>query len=70
LWGYIKNTVYKTPSTSVGNMKNRITMFESNNNVCRSIPQNILISTVENFEKWLRLCVQENETPFEHFING
>jgi len=40
-------------------MKNRIT------NVCRSIPQNILISTVENFEKQLRLCLQENGAPFE-----
>jgi len=38
-------------------MKNRIT------NVCRNIPQNILISTVENFEKRLRLCLQENGAP-------
>jgi len=58
---YIKNIVYKTPPTSAGNMKNRIT------NVCRSIPQNILISTVENFEKWLRLCLQENGAPFESY---
>jgi len=38
--------------------------------VCRNIPQNILISTVENFKKWLRLSPQENEAPFEHLING
>jgi len=41
LWGYIKNIVYKTPPTSAEDMKNQIT------NVCRSIPQNILIS-IEN----------------------
>jgi len=35
-----------------------------------SIPQNILISTIENFEKQLRLCLQENGAPFEHLING
>ncbi|EZA50282.1 hypothetical protein X777_11293 [Ooceraea biroi] len=63
-WGSIKNIVYKTPPTSAEDMKNRIT------NVCRSIPQNILISTVENFEKRLRLCLQENGAPFEHLING
>jgi len=45
-------------------MENRIT------NVCRSILQNILISTVENFEKRLKLCLQENEALFEHLING
>lgn len=54
---------YKIPPTSAGDMKNRIT------NVCRSIPQNILILT-ENFEKRLRLCLQENGAPFEHLING
>jgi len=43
-------------------MKNRIT------NVCHSIPQNILISTVENFEKQLRLCLQERGAPFEYLI--
>jgi len=32
-------------------------------NVCHNIPQNILISTVENFEKRLRLGLQENRTP-------
>jgi len=41
-------------------MKNRII------NVCCSIPQNILFSTVENFEKRLRLCLQENGALFEH----
>jgi len=46
----IKNIVYKTPPISAGDMKNQIT------NVCRSIPQNILISIIENFEKRLRLC--------------
>jgi len=45
-------------------MKNRIT------NICRSISQNLLISTVENFGKRLRLCLQENEARFEHLING
>jgi len=63
LWAYIKNILYKTPPTSTGDMKNRIT------NVCRNISQNILISTVENFEKRLRLCLQGNGTPFE-LING
>jgi len=43
LWSYIKSIVYKTPPTSAEDMKSRIT------NICRSIPQNILISTVENF---------------------
>ena len=57
-----KNIVYKIPPTSVGNMKNRIT------NVCCSILQNILISTVESFEKRSRL--QENGSPFKHLING
>jgi len=59
----LKNIVYKTPPISVGDMKNRIT------NVCRSNPQNILISTVENFKKRLRLCLQENGALFEHLIN-
>ena len=49
-------------------MKNRII------NICRSIPQNILISTVENFEKRLKLCLQENKNKnralFEYLING
>jgi len=45
-------------------MKNHIT------NGCRSIPQNILISTVENFEKRLRLCLQKNGDPFEYLIDG
>jgi len=43
-------------------MKNRII------NVCRSIPYNILISTVENFEKRLRLCLQEDGALFEYLI--
>jgi len=66
----IKNIVYKTLPTSAGDIKNRIT------NVCRSISQNILIiyniliSTVENFEKRLRLCLQENRALFDHLING
>jgi len=63
-WGYIKHIVFKTPPTSAGDMKNQIT------NVCRSIPQNLLISTIENFKKRLKLCLQENETPFKHLING
>jgi len=63
LWGYVKNIVYKIPPTSAGDMKNRIT------NVCRSIPQSISISTIENFEKRLRLCLQENRALLEHFIN-
>jgi len=56
--GYIKNIIYKTP-TSAEDMKNRIT------NVCRSIPQNILILTVENFEKQLRIYLQENGTDLD-----
>jgi len=59
----MKNIVYKIPPTFAGDMKNR-------NNFCRSIPQNILISIVENFEKRLEICLQENGAPFEHLING
>jgi len=35
-----------------------------------SIPQTILISTVEHFEKRLRLYLQENGASFEHLMNG
>jgi len=42
-------------------MENRIT------NVFRTIPQNILISTIENFEKRLRLCLQENGALFTSY---
>jgi len=59
LWNYIKNIVYKTLPKSAGDMKNRIT------NICYSILQNILISTVEHFEKRLNLCLQKNRAPFE-----
>jgi len=45
-------------------MKNQIT------NVRRSISQNILISTVKNYEKQLRLSLQGNGASFEHLING
>ncbi|KYN19186.1 hypothetical protein ALC57_08485 [Trachymyrmex cornetzi] len=62
LWGYLKNVVYSKTLTTRENMMERITL------ACRSIPRNILLSTVDSFERRVQVCVDNNGQIFEHLL--
>ncbi|KYN26649.1 hypothetical protein ALC57_03979 [Trachymyrmex cornetzi] len=64
LWGYLKNVVYSKTPTTRENMMERITL------ACRSIPRNILLSTVDSFERRVQLCVDFNGQVFEHLLRS
>ncbi|KAL6418651.1 hypothetical protein ACFW04_014235 [Cataglyphis niger] len=61
LWGFLKNMVYADASTTSENMV-RIT------DACRNIPRHVLLSTVQNFERRIQLCINNNEGIFENLI--
>ncbi|KYN17324.1 hypothetical protein ALC57_10399, partial [Trachymyrmex cornetzi] len=56
------NRVLRT--TTRENMMERITL------ACRDIPRNILLSTVNSFERRVRLCVDNNGQIFEHLLRS
>lgn len=60
LWGYLKNVVYERPVTTRENMMNRI------RTACQNIPRIVLLRTVEEFERRIGLCIQQNGGIFEH----
>jgi hypothetical protein len=64
LWGYLKNVVYSETPTTRENMMERITL------ACRSIPRNILLLTVDSFERRVQLCVDNNGQIFEHLLRS
>ncbi|KYQ46971.1 hypothetical protein ALC60_14013, partial [Trachymyrmex zeteki] len=59
VWGYVKEKVYETETTSIENMQ-RI------RNVFRSITPTVLNRVRNNFYKRLRLCIQQGGCVFEH----
>lgn len=62
LWGYVKNVVYADAVTTRENMMDRI------RNACQNIPNHVLLSTVESFERGVELCIANNGGIFEHLI--
>jgi len=64
LWGYLKNVVCKEAPTTREDMKNRI------KRACNNILRRVLLSTVTNFQKQLRSCLQQNGSVFENLLNG
>jgi len=62
LWGFLKNMVYADAPTTRENMMQRIT------DACRDIPRHVLLSTVQNFERRIQLCINNNGGIFENLI--
>jgi len=62
LWGYLNNVVYSKTPTTRENMMERIIL------VCHSISRNVLLSTVDSFERRVQLCVDNNGQIFEHLL--
>jgi len=59
--GILEKFVYSKTSITRENMMERITL------ACCSIPRNVLLSTVDNFERRAQLCV-DNGQIFEHLL--
>lgn len=64
LWGYLKNVVYSETPTTRENMMERII------SACRNIPRNVLLSTVNSFERRVQLCIDNNGGIFEHLLRS
>lgn len=64
LWGYLKNIVYAEQPTTRENMMDRVSQ------ACAAIPRAMLLRTVDNFERRLRLCLEANGGHFEQMIRG
>ena len=62
LWGYLKNTVYRNRPTTRADMIQRITQ------ICLSIPRQVLLNTIRNFERRIECCQQVNGETFEHLL--
>lgn len=60
LWGYLKDTVYKTAPTTKEDMIQRIT------NACGNIPRIVLLKSADEFERRIELCIQADGGNFEH----
>ena len=54
LWGYLKNVVYQEQPTDRENMKDRI------RTACRAIPRQVLLNTVNEFQRRVAACLQVN----------
>lgn len=63
LWGFLKCAVYQERPTTRADMIHRIQM------ACSNIPRNTLLQTVQNFERRIQLCLDENGATFEHLIS-
>ncbi|XP_014468389.1 PREDICTED: uncharacterized protein LOC106740968 [Dinoponera quadriceps] len=64
LWGFVKNVVFAQRSTT------RENMMERTRTACASIPREILLRTVDSFERRLHLCLQANGGNFEQLLRG
>lgn len=64
LWGYLKNIVFAERPTTRENMMERIRQ------ACAAIPREMLLRTVNSFERRLHLCLQANGGHFEQLIRG
>jgi len=51
--------------TTRENMTERITL-----RITRSIPRNVLLSTVDSFEHRIQLCMDNNGQIFEHLLRS
>lgn len=60
LWGYVKEQVYVIPPTTIEEMKNRI------RNVFYKITTQTLLDVMENNQRRLQLCIEQNGNTFEH----
>jgi len=60
----LKNVVYSKTLTIRENVIERITL------VCGSIPRNVLLSTVDSFERRVQICVDNNGQIFEHLLRS
>lgn len=62
LWGYLKNTVYKTVPTTPEDLKHRI------RTACRNISTEVLRKTIATFRRRIQLCIDENGGTFEQLL--
>ena len=62
LWGFLKGTVYADRPNSPEQMKERI------RTACKNISSELLLKTVEAFEKRVRLCIEVDGNVFEHLL--
>lgn len=60
LWGYLKNVVFERPVIDRQDTMDRI------RTACRSIPREVLLRTIGEFERRIQLCIQQNGGVFEH----
>lgn len=60
LWGYLKDVVYRQVPTTRENMKERIRA------ACRAISRDILLRTVDCFQRRVQACLNMNGGIFEH----
>lgn len=60
LWGYLKDVVYRRAPTTRENMKERIRA------ACRAVPRDVLLRTVDAFERRVQTCLNMNGGIFEH----
>lgn len=60
LWGYLKDAVYRQAPTTQENMRVRI------RDACRAIPRDVLLRTVDGFERRVQACLNMNGGIFEH----
>jgi len=59
----LKNVV-NSKTTIKENMMERITF------ACRSIPRNVLLSTIDSFERRVQLCMDNNGQIIEHLLRS
>lgn len=61
-WGYIKSLVYQTPPMTPEDMKIRI------REAFATVTPEMLTNVKKNFEKRVRLCIEQNGHHFEHLL--
>ncbi|XP_011873739.1 PREDICTED: uncharacterized protein LOC105565277 [Vollenhovia emeryi] len=64
LWGYLKNIVYEQQPRTREDMMQRI------RRACAAISRDVLLKTVQQFEKRINLCLQANGDNFEQLLRG
>lgn len=62
LWGYVKTQVYQAPTTTSGDLKEKIRQ------VCNSIPETMVKNVTENLVKRCQSCIAADGHLFEHVL--
>lgn len=62
LWVYLKEVVFAKEPTTRDNMMERI------RGACQSIVHDVLLSTIDNFQRRIELCIQQNGNVFENLL--